>query len=104
MSIIISIRLDPTNSRESMAIKVLENWNKKGYSKRNTIVEALLTLNHDQTNELIDEMNRIEGLLLDLLNYSIEKKSDMGKPSGEVKLSISFIETLKSNIRPGING
>lgn len=103
MSIVVSIRLDPINPRERMAIKVLEAWNKKGYGNRHTIVEALLSLDRGQVNELIEGITRIEKQLAELKNNGFEKKSDTDNTSGVMKLHDAFLEAMKNNAREGVS-
>jgi len=47
MSEVISFRLDKENLREAKALMILHEWRKNGYSLRQTITEALVSLDRD---------------------------------------------------------
>ncbi len=105
MSEVISFRLDPDNPREASAILVIQAWKDKGFSVRQIMVEALLKLETNKSDESLSDLFR----KLDEISVQIEGISsnnlvvinEVGESSDE-GLSPQFMQSIKLSVLPGL--
>ena len=105
MSEVISFRLDPDNPREASAIFVMQTWKDKGFSIRQIMVEALLKLETNKSDESLSDLYRkmeeISVQLEGISNNNIIEKYDVRESSDE-GLSRQFMQSIKLSVLPGI--
>jgi hypothetical protein len=104
MSDIFSFRLSSDNLRESQAREVIESWEKRGYSLRHIITEALLQMgtgenNPVKTSDISETVDRLERLV-----EKLEDRLEAAPPGRSMasELSTSFLTSIKMAAKPGI--
>jgi len=108
MSEVISFRLNKDNLREAKALLVLQEWRIKGYSVRQTITEALVSLdrNEHKSDSSIDELNEVLNQVNHLLRHIESGGSsiinDKAKSNPNNNLSPSFVASVKKSARSGL--
>lgn len=111
MSVVISFRLNPENTREASALAMILTWQKRGYSIRHIMTEALLEMGNGniphpdkQTANLNKSLEEIYNLLYTMSNNPpmYLEKSEPGK-HGKQNLSDNFIEMIKVAAKPGLD-
>jgi hypothetical protein len=110
MSEVISFRLNKDNLREAQALEILEAWRSKGYSVRQTIIEALLKLDDPglesrEDNNIPDlnaVLNQVNKLLEQIGNggYSLYHKLDENPEKSN--LAENFVSSIKEALKPGL--
>jgi hypothetical protein len=108
MSDVISFRLDKENRREAKALMVLQERRTKGYSVRQTITEALVSLDHNgnksavSIEELNEALSQINHLLMQLESGESPMINDKLKKPPNNDLSTSFVASVKKSAKAGI--
>ena len=108
MSEVISFRLDKDNLREAKALLILQEWRTRGYSVRQTITEALVSLDRngfksgsslDEFNEALSQVNHLLRLVESGGSSII---NDKGKINPNNNLSTSFVASAKKSAKAGL--
>ncbi len=111
MSEVISFRLDPNNPREAQALAVLEQGKAAGYKARHILTEALLALEASAEDEqqvlsalaeVSQRMEQIRDALESLQQGNCVPVQPRGGQIEEAVLAESFLLSVKSAARPGI--
>jgi hypothetical protein len=108
MSEVISFRLNKDNCREAKALIILQEWRTNGYSVRQTITEALVSLERDglRTTATIEELNEALSQanhllrLIEIGGYSTI--DDKKKSHSTNSLSTNFISSVKRAAKSGL--
>lgn len=105
MSEVISFRLDPDNPREASAILVIQAWKDKGFSVRQIMVEALLKLETNRSDEslsgLYRKMEEISVQIEAISNNNPVIINNNGESPDE-RLSHQFMQSIKISVLPGL--
>ena len=108
MSKVISFRLDNNNTREAKALMILQEWKAQGYSFRQTITEALVSLDRGglrssstlvELNEALRQANHLLRLIEMGGSSTID---DMKKSHSTNSLSTNFISSVKRAAKSGL--
>ncbi|MFC1878760.1 hypothetical protein ACFLZW_02490 [Chloroflexota bacterium] len=109
MSEVISFRLNKDNLREAKALLVLQEWSAKGYVIRQTIAEALLSLDQNETkpesaafNDLSKTQSQVNHLLRQIESGNSSPVTKRGENQGDNGLSTSFVASVKMSARSGL--
>ncbi len=109
MSEVISFRLNEDKIREARALGVLKKWQEEGHNTRYIVTEALLLLDHSDTNELkvvmLAELNEKLSHVSQIFNQmeydKTTKLTPVKKHKSETNLSIGFMRRIKEAAKPG---
>lgn len=109
MSEVISFRVDENNPREKLALKILKQRINQGFSIRQIIIDSLVSSEErtepaESGNEMKAIMNSIERLA-NLFSKAFVTQTQQNVPienQEEMELPNSFLSSIKSVIKPGI--
>jgi len=109
MSEVISFRLNRENPREALALEVLKNRFRKGFSVRYVLTEALLKLDESEDasknisyNDLKEALHQVNQLLEQIGGGHNSTKARKDEPSTNSKLTANFINSIKKAAKPGV--
>jgi hypothetical protein len=110
MSQVIGFRLDQDNPREAQALALLEAWQKRGYSTRYIITEALLQLDGKTESEVSSTVAELQKaldhahrLLERMQNGQIASPQHQAEDQPEqAQLTESFVLSVKEAARSGM--
>jgi hypothetical protein len=108
MSEVISFRLDKENIREAKALMILQVWRTNGYSIRQAITEALVSLswNGHKSGSSFDELNealsQVNHLRMRLESCESPITNNKGKRNPNSDLSTSFVASVKNSAKVGL--
>ena len=100
MSEVISFRLDKGNLREAKALLILQEWRTKGYSVRQTITKALVSLDQNghrtgsSINELNEALSQVNHFLKLIEICGFASIGDKKKSNSTNSLSTNFIVSV----------
>ena len=110
MSKVISFRLDPDNPREAMALEILRDKQREGFSSRRILADALISLegktgmsqslSGEEFNEILEQ---IFALLENISNDNPSNASHEPIGSQPHALNDHFMQSVKVMVKPGIN-
>ena len=100
MSKVYSFRLDENNPREAQAREVIDAWARDGFSLRQILVDALLSLSEKKngTDGLNEILKKLDGMLQGIESKNKYKGYDGKRVSN---LPETFISAIKVSVRPG---
>lgn len=109
MSEVISFRLDPNNAREALAIEILRAWQRRGYSLRQIMTEAVSKLDadgndlsHEQLSGLYQKLDEISFQIQKIGNSSVHLSTEQDRESPDEGFSQRFIESIRVALKPGV--
>ena len=110
MSEVISFRLNPDNTREARALRVLQRLQIEGHNTRHIVTEALLLLGDSDKDELnakmLAQLNEKLDQVSQILQIIEHEKSTSGitinQSISEIKLSKDLLNAIKETAKPGI--
>lgn len=109
MSKVISFRLDEKNPREAQALTVLQQRLSEGYSIRQILVDALLSLsnfdksskNHSSIHEINQTLFQLRELLSQVVTNGQIAPTNEKEPNAQ--LSQTLLESIKKTLKPGLS-
>lgn len=109
MSEVISFRLDPQNPREAAVLEVIRAWQRKGFSIRHIMTEALRNLDREASAPYEAQIEQVNEKLDDLFDLLRSNKENHGEDLvGETlteslqDLSTQFLTSIKVASKPGL--